>query len=344
MEVIYLELSDGQSHKFYEVTINNAEATIRYGRIGTQGQTSSQTYDTPEKAQTEATKKINEKLKKGYVQATLIENPQFLRDLPRKFSPLKKFIEENLKPYIKITAGEQVGEMNTLSYVNANGDPLTLWQSKIGGNPYFPKDMAYPIDRIDGLAMPLLIQINCADVPQIAGFDFPQQGILQFYLGFEPADASSNPDKYRVLYFPEISEDENDLITDFSFIDNDYTIRDFYGEVYPLSFSVSHDFFWESRYGENIEIPEEFPELSQAFNEWIYDYNYEHHTGMRGDKLGGYVNFCSEVNHLKEEIKGRLLLEFYHPFNSDHSFYFFIENAQLKNRDFSEIEFYFDCM
>ncbi|TVP64610.1 MAG: DUF1963 domain-containing protein [Nodularia sp. (in: Bacteria)] len=53
--------------------------------------------------------------------------------------------------------------MNTLSYPDANGDPLTLWQSKIGGNPYFPKDMEYPIDRTDGLAMPLLIQINSDD-------------------------------------------------------------------------------------------------------------------------------------------------------------------------------------
>ncbi len=171
MEVIYLELSDGQSHKFYEVTVNNTEVSIRYGRIGTQGQTSNTTYDTPEKAKTEATKKINEKLKKGYVQATLIETPQFLRDLPRKFSPLKKLLEENLKPYIKITPGERVGNMNNRSYAEANGDPLTLWQSKIGGNPYFPKNVEYPIDRITGQAMPLLIQINCADVPPIAGFD-----------------------------------------------------------------------------------------------------------------------------------------------------------------------------
>ncbi|AHJ29921.1 WGR domain-containing protein [Nodularia spumigena CS-584] len=51
MEVIYLELSDVQSQKFDELTINNAEFSIRYGRIGTQGQTSTKTYDTPEKAQ-----------------------------------------------------------------------------------------------------------------------------------------------------------------------------------------------------------------------------------------------------------------------------------------------------
>ena len=343
MEVIYLELSDSQSHKFYEVTVNNAEVSIRYGRIGTQGQTSNTTYDTPEKAQADATKKINEKLKKGYLQATLKETPQFMRDLPRKFIPMKKLLEESLKPYIKITPGEKVGDMNNLSYPDANGDPLTLWQSKIGGNPYFPKNVEYPIDRITGQAMPLLIQINCADVPQIAGFDFPPQGILQFYLGFEPADAQCTPEKYRVLYFSEISEDENDLITDFSFIENIGTILEFYDDVYPLSFSVSHDVFWESRYGYELEIPEELAELSQEFDEWISDYDYENDTHIRGDKLGGYVDFHSDVNEIAERAKGKLLLEFSHPFNSDDSFYFFIEDARLSKRDFSEVEFYFVC-
>jgi outer membrane protein assembly factor BamB len=67
-EKTYLELSqtDGSSHKFYEVTLNNTEVTIRYGRIGDNGQTQTKTYPTAEKAKADATKKINEKLKKGY--------------------------------------------------------------------------------------------------------------------------------------------------------------------------------------------------------------------------------------------------------------------------------------
>ncbi|YAF94478.1 MAG: DUF1963 domain-containing protein [Nodularia sp. CChRGM 3473] len=342
--MVYLELSDGKSHKFYEVIIDEAEVTIRYGRIGTQGQTSSTTYATSEIAQAEAAKKIDEKLRKGYVRSQLIEPPQFLRDLPAKFKPMKAFIEANLQPYIKINAGEQVGEMNTLSYANAKGDPLTLWQSKISGNPYFPKNLDYPIDRVTGLAMPLLIQINCADVPQIARFDFPQQGILQFYLGFEPADACLNPDKYRMLYFSEISENENDLITDFSFIENIGTIREFHGDVYPLSFSVNHDLFWESRYAyeQDIEIPEELAELCEDFDEWIADYDYENDTGIRGGKLGGYVDFHSDANEIAESAKGRLLLEFKHPFHGE-SFYLFIEDSQLSNRDFNDVEFYFSC-
>ncbi|MFE1748575.1 WGR domain-containing protein [Coleofasciculus sp. H7-2] len=72
-EKTYLEFSesDSSSHKFYEVIVNGTEVSIRYGRIGDSGQTQVKTYPTPEKAKAEATKKINEKLKKGYEQAVM---------------------------------------------------------------------------------------------------------------------------------------------------------------------------------------------------------------------------------------------------------------------------------
>lgn len=67
-EKTYLELSEdnGVSHKFYELIVKGSEVIVRYGRIGTTGNTQSKTYPTPEKAKAEATKKINQKLKKGY--------------------------------------------------------------------------------------------------------------------------------------------------------------------------------------------------------------------------------------------------------------------------------------
>lgn len=72
-EKTYLELSeaDGGSHKFYEVIVDGVEVSIRYGRIGGRGQTQVKTYPTTEKAQADATKKINEKLRKGYEQAVV---------------------------------------------------------------------------------------------------------------------------------------------------------------------------------------------------------------------------------------------------------------------------------
>lgn len=68
-EITYLELSEANSHKFYEVKVAGTQVTIRYGRIGDAGQSSSSNFPTPEKATAEATKKINEKIKKGYERA-----------------------------------------------------------------------------------------------------------------------------------------------------------------------------------------------------------------------------------------------------------------------------------
>jgi predicted DNA-binding WGR domain protein len=72
-EKTYLELSeaDGVSHKFYEVIVKDAEVTIRYGRIGDRGQTQTKTYPSADKAKADATKKINEKLRKGYEAAVM---------------------------------------------------------------------------------------------------------------------------------------------------------------------------------------------------------------------------------------------------------------------------------
>lgn len=70
-EKTYLELSEagGGSHKFYEAIVNGNELTLRFGRIGEAGQAQTKTFADAAQAQAEATKKINEKLKKGYERA-----------------------------------------------------------------------------------------------------------------------------------------------------------------------------------------------------------------------------------------------------------------------------------
>ncbi|MEZ5582655.1 MAG: WGR domain-containing protein [Candidatus Competibacteraceae bacterium] len=72
-EKTYLELSeaDGVSHKFYEVIIDGTQVSIRYGRIGTDGQTKVTGYPNPDKAQAAAAKKIAEKRRKGYEPAVM---------------------------------------------------------------------------------------------------------------------------------------------------------------------------------------------------------------------------------------------------------------------------------
>ncbi|GAA1369172.1 WGR domain-containing protein [Streptomyces beijiangensis] len=64
----YLELSqdDGGAHKFYEVTVNGTTVSVRYGRIGADGQHQVSTFPSAEKAKAAAAKKIGEKVRKGY--------------------------------------------------------------------------------------------------------------------------------------------------------------------------------------------------------------------------------------------------------------------------------------
>ncbi len=69
----YLELSEdgGGSHKFYEVVVSGKTLTIRYGRIGDQGQTQVKDFPNHDKALAEANKKLSEKRKKGYAEAVM---------------------------------------------------------------------------------------------------------------------------------------------------------------------------------------------------------------------------------------------------------------------------------
>ena len=70
-ETTYLELSEdnGSAHKFYETTVDGTDLTVRYGRIGDRGQIKQSSFTTPEKAKSEASKKIGEKVRKGYAPA-----------------------------------------------------------------------------------------------------------------------------------------------------------------------------------------------------------------------------------------------------------------------------------
>jgi predicted DNA-binding WGR domain protein len=57
------------SNKFWEVALTGSELTIRFGRAGTNGQTQTKTFATPEAAAREREKLIRSKLAKGYAES-----------------------------------------------------------------------------------------------------------------------------------------------------------------------------------------------------------------------------------------------------------------------------------
>ena len=63
------EFVGGTSAKFWEVQVSGQNVTVRYGRLGTEGQTQTKSFGDAEAAQKHAEKLIAEKTKKGYSEA-----------------------------------------------------------------------------------------------------------------------------------------------------------------------------------------------------------------------------------------------------------------------------------
>ena len=99
----------------------------------------------------------------------------------------KEISEANREPVIRFTLEP--------------GEP-GLTESKAGGTPYLPRDLAWPLGP-DGLPMTLLAQVDCG---ALAGLpDFPQRGLLQFFIALNDVfgldfDDMTNQDGFRVLY------------------------------------------------------------------------------------------------------------------------------------------------
>ena len=62
------ELSEGTSHKFWQIDLDGTSFTVTFGKIGTAGQTQTKSFDSADKARAEHDKVVKEKAKKGYAE------------------------------------------------------------------------------------------------------------------------------------------------------------------------------------------------------------------------------------------------------------------------------------
>lgn len=85
------EFRDGRSDKFWEITLSGPAHTVRYGRVGTAGQSTTKQFPSAELAQASHDKLINQKLKKGYVE---IENRAQSRSEQAKTSKSEQKLHE----------------------------------------------------------------------------------------------------------------------------------------------------------------------------------------------------------------------------------------------------------
>lgn len=68
MSVRRFEFKDSRSYKFWEIAVEGASYTVRYGKVGTDGVTQTKAFATPEKAAADADKKLTAKVRKGYAE------------------------------------------------------------------------------------------------------------------------------------------------------------------------------------------------------------------------------------------------------------------------------------
>lgn len=108
-EKYYLELSEdgGASHKFYEVTVEEATVKMRFGRIGTDGTAQTQAAASFEEAKKLAEKKIAEKKKKGYAEAVMGQR--------KKRRVTRRFVESAPQNSISANAQTSSGRSNSTS-------------------------------------------------------------------------------------------------------------------------------------------------------------------------------------------------------------------------------------
>lgn len=253
---------------------------------------------------------------------------------------LEKFrgkIEATVKPFIKI--------------LPKKNSKLTWWQSKFGGLPYLPKGYEYPRGA-NGRPLFLLAQINFYEVPYLASF--PQSGILQFYIadnGHYGAnfDNSASQNGFRVLYFPEILEREEYLVTDFSFLPKPNSLPlgrtacsiTFEGVSAPVGIA---DYEFEKLLG--AAFFEQFGDLEEEIED-----EYAEKFAAAGHKMGGYAFFTQNDprDGIVDGDKYQLLLQV----DTDDAVdimwgdsgvgNFFILEEDLRKLDFSRVLYNWDC-
>ncbi|MEG4090321.1 DUF1963 domain-containing protein [Microcoleus sp. Pol12B4] len=255
-------------------------------------------------------------------------------------------IEATIKPYIEIQT--------------QNNDDVNWWQSKFGGFPYLPKGFEYP-KTCDAKYLFLLAQLNFDEIPPLDGF--PERGILQFYIADDDlyglnldnsanADNYTIEDKFKIIYFPQPDFKVENIITNYDFlpkpeafpVDGCCSLQ-FTKKYAPIS---TNDYQFTELLGSEIdelfmnhEIENEYREISHSF----------------GHKIGGYPYFTqddvrkySSTSEQKQKLD-ILLFQMDSDGNDTVEIIwgdsgvgnFFIDESALRELDFSEVLYNWDC-
>ena len=245
--------------------------------------------------------------------------------------------------------------------VNASKE-IKITDSKIEGIPYIPIGRKIPTNS-KGQQFMFLAQINCEDLKGLE--DFPQEGILQFWVLGEDLlgldfDDYTNRDGFDVIYYEKIedyySEDEfKEMYNPYKF-DLKYMETLIASEPCKMKFSLEkqkESFNYELLDNLFKEVLEEeslgFNEKDKLYEEVEKLYDDEFYEEIVGTKCNGFPYFTQWEPRDEEQMKeydtslfqidsGKEVM-----IGDSGVMHFFINREKLKNKDFSDVFYHWDC-
>lgn len=212
----------------------------------------------------------------------------------------------------------------------------SIFESKIGGTGYIPHDKDFPTDS-NGNQLRLLAQIEC-DKIQLDGF--MKTGLLQFWVMNDDVagmewDDQTKQDGFRVIYYPEI-----DMTVTKDEIESKFVKNEFDDDMLPvlrecgMSFEKSEDSYID--YDEIEDDDEESWEINSSHK--VGGYPYFTQSDPRDEKQLEYYDFL--LFQLDTDyIDGEDVVMWGDAGVGN----FFINSEKLKNQDFSDVLYNWDC-
>lgn len=263
--------------------------------------------------------------------------------LPQRSETIKAIVEE-----IKKRTATDCYKLMVQS-----GSQPGLFESKFGGLPYWDPALPYPVDGT-GQKLVLLAQINLDQFPGEALL--PQGGMLQFFVGQDDCVGLDRAGGHRVVYHkkidPSITADRLKVLNIPTHKDPDYfpvskavavTVEKATGYMGPADerFKATFAQAFQTVTGRALESGKHYWDVLESED---YDFMAEQ-LSTDGHHLLGYPYFTQEDP--RDDLYQTLLFQM----DSDDDILwgdvgvgnFFIDLEKLKQRDFSDVFYTWDC-
>jgi uncharacterized protein YwqG len=250
---------------------------------------------------------------------------------------------------------ERLTEQSEQSFIRINPipveDDLSPTTSKLMGIPYIPSLEDYPLGT-DERPMLFMAQINFDELTQqgLHLADYPTTGLLQFFC--EADDLWGLAGDIKVIYHQDLSKPSlmNDDIDEVL----EYTPSPIEG-IHRLEFSLQKEFCGFADEAGHADFYQTHPEWQALSKEEQHDFityllNYER-LNNAGTKLGGFAFFTQQDPRHNDSYDLKLLFQI----DSDNETTsqicwgdngvgnWFISREDLKNLNFSNVLFSWDC-